>query len=93
MKITKLPNGGTLYELSNGVKCWYLNDVLHREGGSAIEWPDGDKYWYLNGEYHREDGPAVENIDGYKAWYLNGKPIHCTTQKQFLQLMKLKAFW
>ena len=26
MKITKLPNGGTLYELSDGVKYWYLND-------------------------------------------------------------------
>ena len=32
-----------------GTKCYYLNNLLHREDGLAIEYPDGDKIWYLNG--------------------------------------------
>jgi hypothetical protein len=49
MKITKLPNGGELYEYTNGEKYWFLNDRIHREDGPAIEYVHGDKYWYLNG--------------------------------------------
>ena len=45
---------------SNGTKCWYLNDKLHRVDGPAVEYSDGDKAWYLNGieytecEYNKE---------------------------------------
>jgi hypothetical protein len=70
MKTTKLPNGGVLWEYTNGFKEWYLNNKLHRE-----------------------DGPAIESANGYKSWYLNGDQILCKTQKEFEQLMRLKAFW
>jgi len=56
----------------DGVKCWYKDDLRHREDGPAIELGNGTKYWYLNDKHHREDGPAVEMINGYKAWYLHG---------------------
>jgi hypothetical protein len=59
----------------------------------ALEYSNGDKYWYLNDKLHREDGPAIEAANGTKYWYINGKPLSCTTQKQFEQLMRLKAFW
>jgi hypothetical protein len=53
----------------------------------------GDKYYYIDNILHREDGPAIEAANGTKYWYINGKPLSCTTQKQFEQLMRLKAFW
>ena len=54
---------------------------------------DGTKHWYLNGNLHREDGPAIEYANGTKYWYLNDILLNCTTQKEFLQLLKLKGFW
>jgi hypothetical protein len=92
-KITKLPNGGELYEHSNGFKQWSLNHQYHREDGHAVEWPNGDKIWYINGKPHREDGPAIDYINGDKRWYLNGIQLDCTTQEEFERLMRLKAFW
>jgi hypothetical protein len=47
----------------------------------------------INGKLHRENGPAVEWINAYKEWCINGELLPCTTQKQFEQLMRLKAFW
>ena len=84
---------GPAVEKVDGSKEWYLNGQRHREDGPAIEMADGYKEWYLNGFLHREDGPAVEKADGFKAWYLQGKRIDCSSQKEFEQLMKLKAFW
>jgi hypothetical protein len=72
VKISKLPNDGTLRE-SDGVKCWQLNGIYHREDGPAVDYINGDKFWYLNGESHREDGPAVEYANGDERWYLNGQ--------------------
>ena len=55
---------------------------------------DGTKFYYKNGEYHREDGPAIEYTNGVKYWYLNGKRLYnIYSQEQFLQYMKLRAFW
>jgi hypothetical protein len=95
MKITHLPNGGTLYEYGNGknivfLKDWYLNGKIHRENGPAREYANGDKIWYLNGICHREDGPAIDFADGTKEWWLNNKHV---SQKEFERLMRLKAFW
>jgi hypothetical protein len=92
-KVTKLPNGGELIEYSSGCKYWYLKGFRHREDGPAIEDTSGNKYWFIMGALHREDGPAIEYPDGLKKWYLNDERIPCTTQKQFEQLMRLKAFW
>ena len=66
---------------------------LHREDGPAIEFADGTKCWYRNGQRHREDGPAIEHANGDKYWYFRDKLIICKTNEEFLQLMKLKAFW
>jgi hypothetical protein len=84
---------GPAIEYTDGSKWWYLNGQRHREDGPAIEWDNGTKWWYLNGLCHREDGPAIEYANGDKRWYFRGKHIDCKTNKEFLQLMKMKAFW
>ena len=61
-------------------------------GGKLYEYTSGDKFYYLNGVYHRENGPAI-SYSSIKEWWINGQKIPCTTQKQFEQLMRLKAFW
>jgi hypothetical protein len=68
-------------------------DILHREDGPACEHADGSKAYYLNGKRHRENGPAIEYDSGYKDYYYHGKRINCSTDKEFKQLIKMKAFW
>ena len=53
----------------------------------------GRQFFKLNGKYHRETGPAIVDRNGEVYWYLNGEKIDCTTQAEFEQLMRLKAFW
>ena len=79
---------------SCGTICYY-NDLnqLHREDGPAIEYANGTKFWCRNDQYHREDGSAIEYAHGNKYWYFRDKLIICKTNEEFLQLMKLKAFW
>jgi hypothetical protein len=48
-KTTKLPNGGVLWELSDGRKSWWLNGKRHREDGPAIECSNGN-VWFINDE-------------------------------------------
>jgi hypothetical protein len=91
--MTKLPNGGELWEFNTGDKYYYLNNRRHRKDGPAVEFANGDKVWYINGILHREDGPAIECANGYYRWYLHGECLSCTTQEEFERFMKLKAFW
>jgi hypothetical protein len=84
IKITKLPNDGKIDD---------VNVIKLPNGGESREYSSGNKYWYLNGRRHREDGPAIEWFSGDKHWYINGEFIHCETQKQFEQFMRLRAFW
>ena len=74
---------------------YYYNDLyqFHREDGPAVEYANGTKCWYRNDQLHREDGPAVEYAHGTKYWYFRDKHIDCETNEEFLQLMKMKAFW
>jgi hypothetical protein len=90
---TILSNGGELFEYPYGEKFYYLDCEYHRENGPAAEYINGDKYWYIKGKLHRTNGPAVIFSNGNKYWYINDERIPCTTQKQFKQLMRLKAFW
>jgi hypothetical protein len=82
-------------EIDSSGTIWYYNDLnqWHREDGPAIEYANGSKYWYRNDQLHREDGPAIEFADGTKCWCFRGKHIDCETNEEFLQLMKMKAFW
>jgi len=57
------------------------------------EWPGGTRFWYKDLLRHREDGPAVEYPGGYKEWWFNGEEINCSSQEEFLRIMKLKVFW
>ena len=62
---------------SDGTKCWYKNNQLHRDNDQpAIIYSSGSKHWYKNGQRHRDnDQPAVIFPDGTKRWYKNGKFI------------------
>lgn len=84
---------GPAIEYADGDKAWYLNGLLHRVGAPAYEGVNGYKSWRINDRFHREDGPAVERANGTKAWYYHGKYIDCSSQEEFLRLLKLKAFW
>ena len=84
---------GPAIEYDNGYKEYYLNGKYHREDGPAIERANGDKFYCLNGKLHREDGPAIEYVDGVKAYYYHGEHIKCSTNKEFKQSIKMKAFW
>lgn len=54
---------------------------------------DESKLWYKDDRLHKIDGPAIIYKDGGKCWYYYGKHIHCSSTKEFLRLIKLKAFW
>jgi hypothetical protein len=58
-------------ELPSGLKEWFLNGQLHRDGGPAFERYDGYSFWFKNGKLHRENGPAREWWDGTRQWYFN----------------------
>jgi hypothetical protein len=83
---------GPAIEWIDGRKEWYYLGVIHRIGGPAAEYPNGDKGWYVNGELHRMDGPAAEFIDGRKWWYYHDKKVDCKSQREFEQLVRLRAF-
>jgi hypothetical protein len=61
------------------------------------EWTDGFQSWWFNSGNglvrHREDGPAIIDVDGSTKWYINGKRVECQSQKEFEQMMRMKAFW
>ena len=86
--IEKHPDFTGILTKSSGVKSWWLNGKLHREGGPAVEHVNGSKSWFLNGKRHREDGPAIEYADGDKAWYLND--INLTEKEWKLKIRKKK---
>jgi len=53
-------------------------------------------YYDDDGNLHREDGPARvdSGLCQYSdVWYWHGKMLDCKTQEEFLQLIKMKAFW
>ena len=57
----------------SGIKAWYMNGELHREGGPAYIHPDGQKEWFINGNRHRLDGPAVIWEGDIKDWFIDGR--------------------
>jgi len=73
-------------------KCWYKNNLLHREAGLAVEYVDGYKCWYLEGKCHRVEGHTIEWTNGYKEWSYQDQRIECSSQQQFDKLIRLKIF-
>ena len=76
----------------HGSIFYTLDGKYHRDGAPAFECVQF-KAWYQHGKEHREDGAAVEYASGIKYWYLHGKLLTCSTQEEFEQLMRLRAFW
>jgi hypothetical protein len=66
---------------------------IHRDNGPAVIWVNGNKSWYQHGKLHRLDGPAIERVNGKCSWYVDNIRIDCTSQEEFEQLLRLKAFW
>jgi hypothetical protein len=62
-----------IVQYDDGLKDWYRDGKIHRDGGPAVEYPNNRKEWWREGELHRKDGPAVEQADGGAMWYRNGK--------------------
>jgi hypothetical protein len=86
---------GPAVEHPRGSKEWYFEGELHRENGPAFVCFNGYASWkeyWVNGKRHRADGPAVEFKDGFKRWCYQGEEFNCKTQKEFEQLIKLRAF-
>ena len=84
---------GPAIEKINGDREWFIDGKWHREDGPAVIESDGMKKWFRNGELHREDGPSIEFSDGDRYWYFNGERVNCSSNEEFLRLIKLKAFW
>jgi hypothetical protein len=66
----------------NGVKRWYMDGKLHRDGAPSTEYPDiifgrpsGYRSWKCHGKYHRLDGPARTWNNGSKQWWIDGEKI------------------
>lgn len=57
---------------SEGMKYYFLNDIVHRVDGPAVMDGAGYEAWYLRGEFHRTDGPAVVATGGFEAYYIHG---------------------
>jgi hypothetical protein len=84
---------GPAVECVDGRKVWYQYGQLHRDGGPATEDVNGEKSWWQHGELHRVDGAAIEYANGNRDWYYQGIKIDCSSQQDFLKIIKLKAFW
>lgn len=86
-----MKNGLSIDEFGN--KFWYEDDFFHRVDGPAVEYTSGTKHWFQNGKLHRIDGPAIEWDNGNKSWWIKGEQICSSSQQEFEQLLKMKAFW
>lgn len=84
---------GPAIEFANGNKHWYVHGKRHRDDGPASEISSGCEYWYKDDQLHREDGPAIKYINGNSYWFYRGEPINCSSNEEFLRLIKLKIFW
>ena len=65
-----------IFNISNGERQWYKNDLLHSfDDEPAMIRNNGDKSWYKDGNPHRDgDLPAFIGGDGLEIhYYKNGK--------------------
>lgn len=82
---------GPAIEWKSGDKEYFINDQLHREDGPAIDYKTL-KIWYQQDQIHRIDGPAII-AEKENKYYLKGKEVDVTTDEDFFNFIKFKAFW
>ena len=92
-KITENDIEYDVLEYEDGDCYWYIGNDNHRESGPCVTRLNGSWEWKWYGKPHRADGPAVRHSNGDCFWIYEGELIDCTTQEQFEQYLKLKAFW
>jgi hypothetical protein len=74
-----------------------MKSICHYDNNGAEYWYEADNKRAL--VLHREDGPAILidpktcQCKDCVSWYFHGIKIDCQTQKEFEQLMRMKAFW
>lgn len=60
------------------------------------------KEWFYHGKRHHEGGPAIVHtiyhwlygdINVHLEWYHEGNKLPCSTQEEYVRLIKLKVFW
>lgn len=74
-------------------KRWFNeDDLIHREDGPAIEFATGTKFWYIYGYCHRMNGPAIEYNWGDNEWWYENNLAPVSSQEEFEQWLKFKAF-
>ena len=79
---------------NNGELRWVQNDLIHRDNDlPAIIYKGGAKEWYQRGNLHRLIGPAYEDPGGHQEWWVNGEQIECSSNEEFLRLIKLRYLW
>ena len=92
-EVIKLDNHIDLTIDVDGTKRWFNEDGdLHREDGPAIEFANGTKFWCIYGYYHRINGPAIEHNWGDNQWWYENNLAPVTSQEEFEQWLKYKAF-
>jgi hypothetical protein len=74
---------------SNGDIEYYQHGEFHREDGPAVMFDNGDNWYYQHGKLHRLDGPAIEGHK-LKKWLINGINIKCSSNEEFLKIVRLK---
>lgn len=94
----KISNPDGSYKVANNITTEYynVNGKYHRLDGPAFAFNNNAvHYWYRDGLLHRQDGPAIEYMmmPSFNEWWYNGNKIHCDSLEEFIQLLKLKAFW
>ena len=74
---------GPAVEYPDGIKYWYLNNVMQSE-----ELADGSRFYRCStGDLHRINGPAIQLADGRQRWFFYGE--HMTEEEHAAAVAKM----
>jgi len=83
-----------IVKCDDGVETRNDKGELHSfNGNPSVKSDYGFKEWHKMGKWHKLDGPAIIQSTGEKYWFYEGKEIECSSTKEFLKIINLKAFW
>lgn len=88
-------------DISNGEEIdacgniWrWKSGLLHSECGKpSVEFDNGIVMFHTNGKLHRIEGPVIIHADGTCFWFFENQLIPVSSQNEFEQWLRLKAFW